>query len=68
VSEAQNPDNILSASRAVSAEQAKKIADAALASKEAFGAQRLLPVGQNGLDFSLGLMKKGHIDPLAYSW
>lgn len=68
VSEAKNPDNILSASKAVPADQMKKLSDAALASKEAFNAKSMLPVAKTGLEFSLGLMKKGKIDPLAYTW
>ena len=68
VSEVKNPDNILIASKAVSADQMKKLSNAALTSKEAFNAKSILPITRAGLEFSLGLMKKGKIDPLTYTW
>ena len=68
VSIEKNPDNVLTASKAIPAELQKKIADAAIASKDAFGAPEMVPFDQSRLEFSLGLMKKGKIDPLAYNW
>jgi ABC-type phosphate/phosphonate transport system substrate-binding protein len=68
VSEDKNPDNVLTASKSIPPAVAKKIADAALASAEAFGVQKMAPFDIGTLDFSLGLMEKGGIDPLTYSW
>ncbi len=68
VSIEKNPDNVLTASKAIPAYLLKKIADAAIASKDAFGAPEMAPFDQSRLEFSLGLMKKGKIDPLAYNW
>lgn len=68
VSDLKNPDNVLSASKGVSAEVRKKISAAAQAMPEAFGATKMRPFDKTTLDFSVGLMKKGGIDPLTYSW
>jgi ABC-type phosphate/phosphonate transport system substrate-binding protein len=64
----KNPDNVLTASRAVPARVRQKISKAAIASKTAFGAPKMEPFDISRLRFSLGLMKKGGIDPIAYSW
>ena len=64
----KNPDNVLTASKSIPADAAQKIKDAAIASKEAFGAPQMAPFNVSNLDFSLSLMKKGKIDPLTYSW
>ncbi|MEW6220386.1 MAG: PhnD/SsuA/transferrin family substrate-binding protein [Thermodesulfobacteriota bacterium] len=68
ISLVKNPDNVLTASKAVPADLAKKLADAALASTEAFGAPQMAPFDAASLEFSLELMRKGNIDPKTYSW
>ena len=68
VSIEMNPDNVLTASKSVPADVQLRIADAAIAAKDAFGAPEMVPFDQSRLEFSLGLMKKGKIDPLTYSW
>jgi ABC-type phosphate/phosphonate transport system substrate-binding protein len=64
----QNPDNVLTASKAVPADLQAKIAAAAIARKAAFGAPEMVPFDQSRLAAPLALMKKGKIDPLTYSW
>jgi len=69
ISLAKNPDNVLTASRAVPEGTRKKIREAAILSSSAFGSgasMRLFDEGQ--LLFSIDLMKKGKIDPKTYSW
>ena len=68
VSLKKNPDNVLTASKAVPIDTMMKITAAASNSKEAFGAKEMKPFDGDTLAFSLGLMKKGKIDPLAYTW
>ncbi|MBL3527782.1 MAG: hypothetical protein JMN27_03360 [gamma proteobacterium endosymbiont of Lamellibrachia anaximandri] len=68
VSETKNPDNVLSASKGVSADVKAKIIDAAKASKDVFGATEMVDFDPTTLDFSLALMAKGKIDPNTYSW
>jgi len=69
VSIALNPDNILTASKAVSKTDQEKIKKAAMASSAAFGkAANIKPCNPGKIAFSLGLMQKGKIDPLLYSW
>lgn len=69
VSLTKNPDNVLTASRAVSKEVAEKVKAAAMASNSAFGSNAaMLPFESSKLAFSLGLMQQGGIDPLTYSW
>lgn len=68
ISIVKNPDNVLTASKAVSAETMAKITKAAIASKDAFGASAMVPFDKSKLDFSLELMRKGNIDPLNYTW
>lgn len=68
ISEARNPDNVLTASKGVSAEIMAKVIAAAKASKEVFGADEMVEFDPTTLDFSLSLMERGRIDPLAYSW
>lgn len=64
-----NPDNVLTASKAVPKDVAEKIKAAAIASSSAFGkGANMQAFDAKTLDFSLGLMKKGKIDPLTYSW
>ena len=68
VSEAKNPDNVLTASQAVPDDVRQKVTDAAKASKDVFGAKEMRPFDTAGLQFTLDLMKKGGIDPNSYSW
>jgi ABC-type phosphate/phosphonate transport system substrate-binding protein len=69
VSEQKNPDNVLTASKAVPKDVAEKVKQAAIASAGAFGANaNIVAFDSSKLSFSLGLMKKGGIDPLTYSW
>ena len=69
VSEQKNPDNVLTASKAVPKDVAKKVQTAAIASSEAFGkGANMQSFDASTLSFSLGLMHKGKIDPLTYTW
>jgi ABC-type phosphate/phosphonate transport system substrate-binding protein len=69
VSEKKNPDNILSVSSEVPAALAEKLKTAALASSAAFGqGAAIKPFSNSQLNFSLGLMMQGKIDPLSYKW
>ncbi len=68
MSDAKNPDNILTVSKAVSPADAAKLKDAAMAAKAAFGATDMKPFDGSALDFSIGLMAKGKLDPLTYQW
>lgn len=69
VSLKKNPDNVLTASKAVSKDVAEKVKAAALANSKVFGDGANMAVfDAANLDFSLGLMKKGKIDPLSYNW
>lgn len=64
----KNPDNVLTASKAVPADLQAKITEAAIASKAAFGAPEMAPFDQSRIDFPLEMMAKGGIDPKNYSW
>ncbi len=68
VSDALNPDNILTASNKISADDREKITQAAIAAKDAFGAKEIVPFSPEKLDFTLNLMKKAKIDPLTYAF
>ena len=68
VSIAKNPDNVLTISKSVSGRLIKKIKKAAVASKKAFGAPKMVSFDKKRIPFSLSLMKKGKIDSLTYSW
>jgi len=68
VSIEKNPDNVLTASKAVPADLQAKIAEAAIASKEAFGAPEMKAFDQSRLDFPLEMMTKGGIDPKSYEF
>jgi ABC-type phosphate/phosphonate transport system substrate-binding protein len=63
-----NPDNVLTASNAVSAEMKAKIAAAAQARQDAFGSKNMAAFDSSRLEFPLDLMAKGKIDPNTYSW
>ena len=68
VSDQKNPDNVLTASKGVAPDVRAKIADAAMASAEVFGAKSMSRFDSKTLDFSVSLMRKGGINPKAYSW
>jgi hypothetical protein len=68
VSASGNPDNILTAGKSVPAEVQQKLAAAALGAKEGFAASEMTRFDAARLDFSLGLMKQGGIDPASYAW
>ena len=69
VSEKKNPDNVLTASSEVPAAMAEKIKAAAISGSAAFGQGANMKTFSNSqLNFSLGLMMKGKIDPLSYKW
>lgn len=68
VSIEKNPDNVLTASKTVPADLQAKITEAAIASKEAFGAPAMAPFDQSRLDFPLEMMGKGGIDPKNYEF
>jgi ABC-type phosphate/phosphonate transport system substrate-binding protein len=68
ISVEKNPDNILTASKAVPVDLARRTAEAAVAGKAAFGAPAMVPFDAQHLKFSLDLMEKGGIDPLSYQW
>ena len=64
----KNPDNVLTASKAISNKLQAKITAAAIASHMVFGGKDMVKFDPATLDFSLELMKKGNIDPVAYTW
>jgi ABC-type phosphate/phosphonate transport system substrate-binding protein len=68
ISSKGNPDNVLTASKAITAEQRARITNAAIAAKTAFGAPEMKTFDNSRLKFSRELMEKGKIDPLSYSW
>jgi ABC-type phosphate/phosphonate transport system substrate-binding protein len=68
ISDAKNPDNVLSTSTAIPPEVQRKIQEAAPGAKDAFKAPKIVPFDAANLDFSIALMKKGGIDPLNYAW
>lgn len=68
ISKTGNPDNVLTASKAVSKELRNKLTAAAMKNPSAFGAPKLAAFDASALRFSLDLMAKGKIDPLTYSW
>ena len=68
ISENKNPDNVLSASKGVSADVKAKIKAAAKASSNVFGATEMVDFDPATLDFSLSLMAQGQINPNTYSW
>jgi ABC-type phosphate/phosphonate transport system substrate-binding protein len=65
VSDARNPDNVLTAAKSLDAGLREKIKAAALASPAAFGAKAMHPF-DGDLSFTIALMRKGRIDPAAY--
>ncbi len=63
-----NPDHIISASKAVTPEQAGKIKSAVLGNVALFGVREFKDMNPSLLEPSLALMKKGNIDPKQYKW
>jgi ABC-type phosphate/phosphonate transport system substrate-binding protein len=64
-----NPDNVLTASKAVPVIVQDKIKKAAMSNNAAFGKNaNMQPFDSGKLAFSLGLMQKGKIDPINYRW
>lgn len=68
ISEEKNPDNVLTVSKDTPPDVAQKLAAAAKQAKEAFGSPNMADFDAAKLDFSLGLMQKGGIDPATYKW
>lgn len=69
ISQKKNPDNVLTASSEVPAALADKLKAAAIAGSAAFGQNAAMkPFTNSQLNFSLGLMMQGKIDPLTYKW
>ena len=68
VSEKKNPDNVLTASSEVPEALAEKIKNAAISNSAVFGKGSMKPFANSQLNFSLGLMMQGKIDPLSYKW
>jgi hypothetical protein len=64
VSDAKNPDNVLTASKSLDAGVRSKLKAAALAAPAAFGAKSMAEV-DGDLSFTVSLMRKGKIDPAA---
>jgi ABC-type phosphate/phosphonate transport system substrate-binding protein len=65
VSDARNPDNVLTASRALDPAVSAKLKAAALGAADAFGARSMRPF-DGDLSFTITLMRQGKIDPAAY--
>jgi len=65
VSDAKNPDNVLTASKGVDPAMSSKLKAAALAAPAAFGAKSMAEFSGD-LAFTLSLMSKGKIDPVSY--
>jgi ABC-type phosphate/phosphonate transport system substrate-binding protein len=65
VSDAKNPDNVLTASKNIDAGLRNKLKAAALAAPAAFGAQSMAEFNGD-LSFTISLMSKAKIDPVSY--
>lgn len=69
ISMKKNPDNVLTASSNVPANLAEKLRAAAIKEAAVFGPNAVMkPFLAPQLNFSLGLMLQGKIDPLTYKW
>lgn len=69
ISVKKNPDNVLTASSKMPAALAEKFRAAAVKNPESFGPGAVMkPFSASQLNFSLGLMMQGKIDPLTYKW
>lgn len=65
----KNPDNVLAASSKVPPDLAGKFRATAIKDASVFGANAvMMPFTAAQLNFSLGLMVQGKIDPLTYRW
>jgi ABC-type phosphate/phosphonate transport system substrate-binding protein len=65
VSDARNPDNVLTASKQLDAGVRGKLKAAALAAPAAFGAQSMADFSGD-LSFTIGLMQRARLDPVSY--
>lgn len=65
ISDAKNPDNVLTASKSLDAGLRNKLKAAALAAPAAFGAKSMAEFNGD-LSFTISLMRKAKIDPAAY--
>jgi ABC-type phosphate/phosphonate transport system substrate-binding protein len=69
ISAKKNPDNVLTVSNAVPANLKEKLKAAAIKEAGVFGPNAVMkPFTAPQLNFSLGLMMQGKIDPLTYKW
>jgi hypothetical protein len=69
ISAKKNPDNVLTASSKVPANLVAKFKAAAINNSAVFGPGAVMkPFAASQLNFSLGLMMQGKIDPLTYKW
>ena len=68
VSDHKNPDDVLSANKAISGEDAAKIKAAAKANAGVFGASDIRDFDPSLLEPTLDLMKRATVDPKAYAW
>jgi len=68
VSDLRNPDNVLTANKAVANADIQKIVQAAERNSDAFGVGSFRPFRTSDLMHSLNLMKMGKIDPVTYKW
>lgn len=69
ISVKKNPDNVLTASSKVPANLVEKFKATAIKDAAAFGPGAVMkPFAASQLNFSLGLMMQGKIDPLTYKW
>lgn len=63
-----NPDNVLTASNAVSKKTQEKLIVAAVKHRAVFDAKKVQLFDNRKLKFSLWLMEQGKIDPMTYTW
>lgn len=68
VSDHRHPDYVLSANKAVSLEEIRKIQWASQKEVNVFGADSVVAFDPSLLDATLDLMKKGGINPDTYAW
>lgn len=68
ISDTQNPDNVLSVSKGVSADDAAKIKKAAADNAAAFGVTSFKDVTPAVFDSTLGLIKRAGYDAATYTW
>ncbi|MBF0552374.1 MAG: PhnD/SsuA/transferrin family substrate-binding protein [Deltaproteobacteria bacterium] len=68
VSDHRNPDNVLSANKAISPDDLTKIKTAAIKNAKVFGVNEFKEFSPTLLQPTLDLMKKAKIDPKTYTW